>query len=70
MTVVFGLGTRLCVHMRITLENGVLRNRQQQGRLENNFSNQGEFVAMKTLSGGKALRCGKHQFCDKMMVST
>ena len=31
MTVVFGLGTRLCVRMRTTLENGVLRNRQQPG---------------------------------------
>ena len=40
MTVVFGLGTRLCVHMRTTLENGVLHNRQQSGRAENSFSNQ------------------------------
>ena len=30
----------------------------------------GEFVAMKTLSGCKAPRCDKHQFCDKMTVST
>ena len=29
ITVVFGLGTRLRVRMRTTLENGVLRNRQQ-----------------------------------------
>ena len=28
MTVVFGLGTKLRVRMRTTLENGVLRNRQ------------------------------------------
>ena len=28
MTVVFGLGTRLRVRMRTTLENGVLRNEQ------------------------------------------
>ena len=27
------LGTRLRVHMRTTLENGVLRNRQQVGRM-------------------------------------
>ena len=32
MTVVFGLGTRLCVHMRTTFENDVLRNGQQLGR--------------------------------------
>ena len=34
MTVVFGLGTRLRVRMRTTLENGVLRNGQQPGRAE------------------------------------
>ena len=60
MTVVFGLGTRLRVRMRTTLENGVLRNRQQVGRAENSFINQDEFVAMKTLSGCKAPRCDKH----------
>ena len=70
MIVVFGLGTRLHVHMRTTLENGVLCNGQQLGRAENSFIDQGEFVAMKTLSGCKAPRCDKHQFCDKMMVST
>ena len=31
MGVVFGLGTRLRVRMRITLENGVLRNEQPSG---------------------------------------
>ena len=70
MTVVFGLGMRLRVRMCTTLENGVLRNRQQPGRAENSFIDQGEFVAMKTLSGCKAPRCDKHQFCDKMTVST
>ena len=70
MTVVFGLGTRLRVHMRTTLENGVLRNRQQPGRVENSFIDQDEFVAMKSLSGCKAPRCDKHQFHDKMTVST
>ena len=64
MTVVFGLGTRLRVRMRTTLENGVLRNGQQPGRAENSFIDQGEFVAMKTLSGFKALRCDKRQFRD------
>ena len=69
MTVVFGLGTRLHVRMRTTLENGVLhmRNRQQPGRAENSFIDRDEFVAMKTLSGCK---CDKDQFRDKMTVST
>ena len=70
MTVAFGLGTRLCVRMRTTLENGVLRNRQQVGRAENSFINQDEFVAMKMLSGCKAPSCNKHQFRDKMTVRT
>ena len=64
LTVVFGLGTRLRVRMRTTLENGILRNGQQPGRAENSFVNQGEFVAMKMLSGCNALRCDKRQFCD------
>ena len=69
-TVVFGLGTRLRVRMRTTFENGVLRNGQQPGRAENSFIDRDEFVAMKTLSSCKALRGDKHQFRDKMMVST
>ena len=36
----------------------------------NNFIDQGEFGAMKTLSDRIAPRCDKHQFCDKMTVST
>ena len=55
MTVVFGFRTRLLVGMHTTLENGVLHNGQQLGRTENSFIDQGEFVAMKTLSGGIAL---------------
>ena len=70
MTVVFGLGTRLCVRMRTTFENGVLRNGQQPGSAMNSFIDQGEFEAMKTLSGRVAPRCDKLQFCDKMTVST
>ena len=70
ITVVFGLGTRLCVRMHATLENGVLRNGQQLGRAEHSFIDWGEFVAVKTLSGCKAPCCDKHQFCDKMTVST
>ena len=56
--------------MHTALENGVLRNGQQPGRAENSFIDQGEFVAMKTLSGCKALCRDEHQFCDKMTVST
>ena len=70
MTVVFGLGTRLHVCMCTTFENGVLCNRQQQGRAENSFIDQGKFVAMKMLSGCKAPRCDEHQCHDKMTVST
>ena len=51
MTVVFGLGTKLRVPMRTTSDNGILRNGQQPGRAENSFIDQGELVAMKTLSG-------------------
>ena len=68
--VVFGLGTRLRVRMRTLFENGVLRNGQQPGSAVNSFIDLGEYVAMKTLSGRIAPRCGKHQFCDKMTVST
>ena len=70
MTVVFGLGTRLCVRMRTTFENGVLCNGQQPGRAVNSFIDQGEFVVMKTLSGRRATQSDKHQFRDKMTVST
>ena len=70
MTVIFGLGTRLRVRMHTTLENGVLRNGQQPASAVNNFIDQGEFGAMKTLSDRIAPRYDKHQFCDKMTVST
>ena len=36
---------------------------------ENSFIDQGEFVARRC-SGYKASCCGKHQFCDRMMVRT
>ena len=58
------------MRMRTTFENGVLRNGQQPASAVNNFVDQGEFRAMKTLSGCIAPRCDKHQFCDKMTVST
>ena len=70
MTMVTGLGTRLHVRMRTTFGNGVLRNGQQPGSAVSNFIDLGEFGTMKTLSGHIAPRCGKHQFCDKMTVST
>ena len=69
MIVVFGLGARLYI---CALENGVLRNRQQPDRGENSFGfiDQDEFLAMKTLSCCKPLRCDKDQFRDEMTVST
>jgi len=70
MIIVLSLGTRLRVHMRTTFENGVLHNRQQPGSAVNSSIDQGEFRAMKTLSGRIAPCCDKHQFCDKMTVST
>ena len=56
------------MRMRTTLENGVLRNGQQPA--SGSFIDQGEFGAMKTLSDRIAPRYDKHQFCDKMTVST
>ena len=50
MTVIFGLGTRLRVRMRTTFENGVLCNGQQPASAVDNFIDQGEFGAMKTLN--------------------
>ena len=70
MTVVFGLGTRLRVRMRTTLENGVIRNEQLSGSTVNNFFDQGNFEPMKTLSGWEAARCDEHQFRAKIKVST
>ena len=70
MTVVFGLGTRQCVCMHKTLPNGILYNGQQLDRAVNNFIDQSEFVAMKILSSCIDPRSDKHQFCDKMTVST
>ena len=63
MTVIFGLGTRLRVRMRTTLENGVL----QTTSAVKIIIDQSEFVA---LSSRRAPRCGKHQFRDKVTVST
>ena len=41
-----------------------------QAVLVNSFIDRGEFVVIKTLSGHRAPRCDKHQFRDKMTVST
>ena len=70
MIVVFGLGTRLHVRMRTKLENGVLRNGQQPQSIVNGIIDQGEFEAMKTLSGRRAPCFDKNQFRAKMTVST
>ena len=58
------------MRMRTTFINGVLCNGQQPGSAVNSSINQGEFGAMKTLSGRIAPCCDKHQFCDKMTVSS
>ena len=58
------------MHMRTTLENGVLRNGQQPQSVVNGFIDQGESEAMKMLCGRRAPSCDKRQFRDKMMVST
>ena len=58
------------MRMHTTLENGVLRNRQQPGRAENSFIDQDNVVAMKMLSGCKIPRCDEHQFRDKITVRT
>ena len=56
--------------MRTTLENGVLRNEQSSGSAVNNLFDQGNFEAMKALSGWEAACCDEHQFRAKIKVST
>ena len=63
MTMVISLGTRVDMHMRARLENGVLRNGQQPGSVENNSFDHSKFEAMKSLSGWEATRSDRHQFC-------
>ena len=67
---VISLGTRLDVRMRARLENGVLRNGQQPGSVENNFFDYSKFEAMKSLSRWGAERSDKHQFRAKIKVRT
>lgn len=47
-------------------ENGVQHNGQQLGRAVNSFS---EFVAIKTLSSCRGLRCYNHQFHAVFVLS-
>ena len=64
MTVVFGLGMRLlCAHAYKIRK----WHPKQQTAV---FVDKGEFEAIKTLSGHRALHCDKHQFRTKMTVST
>ena len=58
------------MHMRTTVKNGVIRNGQQPSSAVNSSIDQGEFRTIKTLSGHIAPCCDKHQFCDKMTVSS
>ena len=69
MTMVFGLGTRLRAHIHTKLENGFLSNGQQPQSVVNGFVDQGEFEAMKTLSGWEAAHCDEHSFRAKIKVS-
>ena len=43
--------------------------RTATGRAVNNFFDQGNFEAMKTVSGWEAARCDEHQFRAKIKVS-
>ena len=52
------------------IRNGALRNGQQPGSGVNSFIDKGEFQAMNTLNGCRALCYDKHQFYAKMMVNT
>ena len=70
MVMVFDLGTRLHVHMHTKLENGILHNGQQPHSVGMTLIDQGEFEAMKTLSGCRAPRCDKRQIRTEMTVST
>ena len=47
-------------------KKGILCKGQQPGSAVNSFSDQGKFETMKTLSGRRVLRCGKHQFHAKI----
>ena len=50
-------------------ENGVLSNGQQPQSVVMDSVDQGEFEAVKTLSGWDAARCDEHPFRAKIKVS-
>ena len=54
---VFGLGARLCVHMRTRLVNGILHIGQQLSSAVNSLIDRGKFEAMKSLSEWKVVHC-------------
>ena len=55
--------------LRTKLENGVLSNGQQPQSVVNGFVDQGEFEAVKTLSGREAAHCDDNPLCAKIKVS-
>ena len=57
--------TTLCVSMYTQSENAVVRN----SSAVNSFIDQGK-EAMKMLGSHRTPRCSKHQFRDKIMIST
>ena len=68
MTVVFGLGIRLCVCKHTNLENGILCNMPPS--VVNDFFDHSEFEAINILNSHRAPCCNKHQFRAKMTVDT
>ena len=50
------------------VQRGVQRNEQPSGSGVNNFFDQGNFEAMKTLSGWEAAHCDEHKFCANITV--
>ena len=67
-TVVFGLGTRLCVRMRANFEMASYATNSSQRVLWIAFVDQGEFEAMKIVCGHTAPYCAKHHFAAKNTV--
>ena len=70
MSVAFGLGTRL--HVRACVQNlkmASFTTNSKHSVLGMAFIDQGEFEAMKTLSGCEAARCDEHPFHAKIKVS-
>ena len=60
---------RQALHDCTNVENGVLSNRQQTQNVVNGFVDQGEFEALKTLSGWEAAHCDEYPFYAKIKVS-